>query len=234
MRKFKIEPYWWDDEFKIYTKESVEIKDGVTILISCNGGGKSTLIHQIKHRLKDFDDEVYIMEYSDMESGRSNAMDKFGFYGDFDKFGRNFISSEGENVSNNFGDFLGTIAKKVDKAAKCGKKEFWIFLDGIDSGVSVDIVRQQSDVMELIESDIRKTGMIPYIIIATNQYESIGKYKNNCLDVINLKYITLESYDEYVNHIMYTSELKEQRYHEGNKRIKSRRKRDKWDDGDEK
>jgi ABC-type multidrug transport system ATPase subunit len=46
-RIFKIEPFWHDDYYKIYNKESVEIKPGVTNLLACNGGGKTTLIQQI-------------------------------------------------------------------------------------------------------------------------------------------------------------------------------------------
>ena len=196
-RKFEIDEYWWDENFKIYEKSSVEIKDGATILIGCNGSGKSTLINQMKQTLKEFEEIAYVITYDELHEGRSNAMSKFGFYEDFDRLSRNFVSSEGENVSNNFGDFLGTVFKRIEKAAICDKKEFWIFLDGIDSGVSIDMVAQQADLFDLICEDIEKSGMVPYIVIATNQYETIGKNKDRCLDVINLKYVTINSYDEY-------------------------------------
>lgn len=240
MKHFKIEPYWWDEHTKIYENDSIDIKDGVTILLGCNGSGKTTFIHQIKQCLKkdtirDFsllDDEededrtVFVTEYDELTGGRSHATEKFGFYGDFDRMCRNLSSSEGENVSNNFGDYLGSVRPLIEKARNKNAKEFWMFLDGVDSGVSIDMIRQQSSLFALIESDIRNSGMVPYIIVSSNQYESIGKYKDRCLDVINLKYVSINSYDEFVNYILYTSELKDIRYEKANE-IKRKRRDDK-------
>jgi hypothetical protein len=216
-RVFKIEPFWHDEYYKIYNKDSVEIKPGITNLLSCNGGGKTTLLEQIKHQICK-DDSVILLKYSEVSEGRSNAMGKYGFLNQFDKLSRNFMSSEGENVLNNFGEFCNKLGHKV-KNLDTSKKEVWILLDGIDSGLSVNEIADIPDFLKMVCDDIQEKGLTPYVLIAGNNYELIGKFKDNCLDAINLEYLTVNSYEEYRKIIFKSGELKRIRYEEGTKRI---------------
>ena len=50
-RKFKINPRFMGTDFDICKKKTITIKDGVTVLIGCNGAGKTTMLHQLKHNL---------------------------------------------------------------------------------------------------------------------------------------------------------------------------------------
>ena len=51
-RKIKIwrDPY--DEGFDTCSAETVEFKPGLTVLVGCNGAGKSTMLHNIKDVLK--------------------------------------------------------------------------------------------------------------------------------------------------------------------------------------
>ena len=215
-RIFKIEPFWHDEYYKIYNKDSVEIKPGITNLLSCNGGGKTTLLQQIKYQLVK-DDSVILFEYSEVSEGRSHAMDKYGFLEQFDKLSRNFMSSEGENVLNNFGEFCGKLGGKINNL-DTDKKEVWILLDGIDSGLSVNEIATFNSFFKMVCKDIQEKGLTPYILIAGNNYELIGEFKESCLDAINLEYLTVNSYEEYRKIIFDSGKLKEKRYKDGNKR----------------
>lgn len=221
-RTFKIEQYWHDEYYKIYNKDSVEIKPGITNLLSCNGGGKTTLLHQIKEQLAK-DKSAYVIEYSEVREGRTNANNSLAFYGNFDALSRNLISSEGENVLNNFGEFcrkLGSKIKRLDNRS-IDKEEFWILLDGIDSGLSVNEIAEIPEFLKMVCDDLDKQGVVPYILVAGNNYELIGDLKNSCLDVINLEYLTVNSYEEYRKIIFDAGKLKQKRYDEGNEKIRN-------------
>lgn len=226
-RIFKIEPFWHDEYYKIYNKDSVEIKPGITNLLSCNGGGKTTLLQQIKHQLVK-DDSVILFEYSEVSEGRSNAMDKYGFLEQFDKLSRNFMSSEGENVLNNFGEFCHRLGGKI-KNLDTNKKEVWILLDGIDSGLSVNEIADIPGFLKMVSEDIQEKGLTPYILIAGNNYELIGELKESCLDAINLEYLIVNSYEEYRKFIFNSGELKRIRYEEGTKRIEEEKNKTKFE-----
>ena len=48
MRKFKIEKDWNGIGCSLYQKSTIELEPGVTVLVGCNGIGKTTLIQQLK------------------------------------------------------------------------------------------------------------------------------------------------------------------------------------------
>ena len=51
-RKFTLIKDYYDEGFNLYKKKTITIKPGVTVLVGCNGIGKTTLLHQIRDRLK--------------------------------------------------------------------------------------------------------------------------------------------------------------------------------------
>ena len=44
-RKFKIYKDYYEDDTKLYKKGTIEIKSCVTVLVGCNGIGKTTLLY---------------------------------------------------------------------------------------------------------------------------------------------------------------------------------------------
>lgn len=51
-RKIKLWKDPYDCGFNLYKKRTVEFKPGITVLVGCNGIGKSTLLRNIKDVLK--------------------------------------------------------------------------------------------------------------------------------------------------------------------------------------
>ena len=51
-RKFKLYKDYYDEGYDIYKKKTITIKPGVTVLVGCNGIGKTILLHQIRDGLK--------------------------------------------------------------------------------------------------------------------------------------------------------------------------------------
>ena len=47
-RKFKIERDYYDEKDYLYRKMHVEFEPGLTVLIGCNGCGKTTLMRQVR------------------------------------------------------------------------------------------------------------------------------------------------------------------------------------------
>lgn len=47
-RKFKIERDYYADGEYLYKKKHVEFEPGLTVLVGCNGCGKTTLMRQIR------------------------------------------------------------------------------------------------------------------------------------------------------------------------------------------
>ena len=52
-RNFQLERDYYDEGFNLYKKKTIKINPGVTVLVGCNGIGKTTLLHQIRHALKE-------------------------------------------------------------------------------------------------------------------------------------------------------------------------------------
>lgn len=51
-RKFALMKDCYEEGFNLYKKKNITIESGVTVLVGCNGIGKTTLLHQIRDRLK--------------------------------------------------------------------------------------------------------------------------------------------------------------------------------------
>ena len=229
-RKFILERDYYDEGYNLYKKKTIEIKSGVTVLIGCNGIGKTTLLHQIKNSLKK--DKIPYIEYDNLAKGGGYARERAGFLGDFEFLATAMQSSEGENIVMNMGklardigDFVRNgrtaeeermhrMARAFQKArgedAEEAKiiKERWILLDAVDSGLSVDNI---VDIKEYLFKTIleHNDGNEIYIVISANEYEMAREEK--CFDVYNGKYVTFNNYEEYRDFILQSKEWKNQR-----------------------
>ena len=121
MRKFKISkiPY---DEYQVYKKTTVEIKEGVTVLVGCNGAGKSTLLKFIKDQLKE--NEIPVTSFNNYSQGGTSSIDKCMFHGDTATAASMMMASEGERIYMNIGIMVSRLKKFFDKDSK----EYWILL----------------------------------------------------------------------------------------------------------
>lgn len=202
-RFFKITRNPYDDI--IYKKSDIEINPGVTILTGCNGYGKTTLLQMIKDNL--ISSKIPVFYYSNEHEGGANAISERAFYEDYNTVATLMQSSEGEQISIN----LGTIASKIGKFVRThiGDGEMWILFDAIDSGLSVDVMR---DIKEyLFETILDDTmGVKVFIVCSTNSYEMCKDYP--CFDVYSGEYVEFKDYEEYVQYILKSREQKDKRY----------------------
>ena len=229
-RRFKLERDYYDYGFNLYKKRMVDIDNGVTVLVGCNGIGKTTLLHQIKDNLKE-NDIPYIM-FDNLNDGGSHAISEASFYSDFNFMATAVQSSEGENIVMN----IGKLAERLGHFVKTGEdskrtkyrnlqhtiaqlngeeieeheppKERWILLDAVDSGLSVDNI---VDIKEQLFKTILEFnyGNEIYIVISANEYEMARGEK--CFDVYNGKYVRIKDYEEYRNFVLQSKEWKRQR-----------------------
>ena len=213
----------------IYTKKEFEFKPGVTVLVGCNGCGKTTLLHQIKDYLKS--KKVPVVSFDNLHDGGSNARSEAAAMNDFTFLATAAFSSEGENIVMNVGRLAQTLrpfiqtgesqnrgdrlckafARAVwgDQAEPEVPNERWILLDAIDSGLSVDnIVDIKEYLFKTILEDAGNTTV--RILVSANEYEMCRN--EQCMDVHTGKYRTFNGYESYRKFILKSREIKNKRY----------------------
>ena len=224
-RKFEIERDYYDTGSNLYKKKTIEIKHGVTVLVGCNGIGKSTLIHQLKGRLKK--ENIPFISFDNLHEGGSDSVSRNLFDGDIGFVATAMTSSEGENIIMNMSKLSVRLREFVEhgKDPKRNRfadvfrndkdeeeveipKERWIFLDAIDSGLSIDNV---VDIKDLFNAIIEHNfGNEIYIVVSANEYEMASG--EQCFDVYNGEYVKFKDYEDYRNLVMKTREIKDYRY----------------------
>lgn len=203
MRTFKIEKNP-NECGKLFYRNTVTFEPGVTVLIGCNGYGKTSLLRQIKYGLQD--EKMPYIFYDNLHDGGENARSRAGFYGDMDFLAAAVQSSEGENIVMNMcnvGRQMGALAKKYPDA-----KELWFLFDAVDSGLSIDNI---IDLKEgLFEAAIKyNPDKEIYIIASANEYELCHGEK--CFDTYLCKYINIRSYKQYKSFILKSRKRKDKR-----------------------
>ena len=213
-RNFKLIRDYWEKDQILYRKANIEINPGVTVLVGCNGSGKTTLITQLKNKLKD--EDITYTSFNNLIDGGENARNLAGYYGSLSFVATAIMSSEGENIAMNIGNYAAKIGRTVRLINQKENKELWIFFDATDSGLSIDGIKEiKNDLLTIIQKDCKKNGIEVYIIISTNAYEFANG--EQCFDVYNCEYRTFEDYDEYSEFICKSREIKDKRYKESRK-----------------
>lgn len=228
-RKFKLEPDWYGEDIRMYKKKTITLEEGVTVLVGCNGIGKTTLLQQIKESLTK--QKIPVLSFDNLHEGGSKSLSSAAFNGDWAFAATAMASSEGENIIMNVGQLAGILRHFIetgqvskpsdklarafarsmwgDKAEEVTSKERWLLLDAIDSGLSVDNV---VDIKEQLFKTILETkgDKEVYILVTANAYEMARG--EQCFDVYNGKYIKLKTYEAYRKFILKTRDMKSQRY----------------------
>lgn len=219
-RTFKLIKDYYDLGFDLFNKRTININEGVTVLVGCNGTGKTTLLNEINNQLNR-ENVPHIFYNNKLDGGRA-SMDSLLFYGRMQELAQRAFSSEGEEIVLNFGDFISRVRDfyKTGRSFRSYKepnpehKERWILFDAVDSGMSIDNMKEIKEIFELMIEDGKKQNLEVYIIISTNSFEFAKD--SVCLDVTNLKYRTFKSYNAYSNFIMNSKINKNKRYEERN------------------
>lgn len=204
-RTFIIDKDPCDVGCNIYKKSEITINAGITVLVGCNGIGKTTLIMTLKDQLKE--DKTPFICFDNLKDGGAAARSMAGFRNDFSFLATAAFSSEGENIFMNMSRFAEQITMFVESNNGYGK-ELWVFMDAVDSGYSIDNVEDAKNFLHLILKDYGAKNDI-YFIISANSYEMVRG--EACFDVLRGKYIEFKTYDRYRNFILKTREEKNKR-----------------------
>ena len=224
-RKFKVykNPY---DDVEIFKKSFVTVKEGLTILVGCNGYGKTTFLETVKESLRK--NQIPYFSYDNHHEGtNSNMYGSALFEEDYSFLATAMGSSEGEKITMNISKFIKNVREFIDtgrtpkdkfadmfrmgeKEKPVNSNERWILLDAIDSGYSIDNVLGLKQIFELIEEDAQKMGRELYILVSANAYEMANG--ENCLDAVNNKYMKFKDYEDYKKFVLKSKNEKDQRY----------------------
>lgn len=232
-RSFTLIKDYYEEGFDLFKNKSITIENGITVLVGCNGIGKTTLLSQIERRLKH--DHIPCIKFDNLHDGGNTSVQNAEFYGNLQFFATAICSSEGENIIMNINDFalkLGQFVKDGIKEEDSELKhlltkiyeeemdeniisnERWILLDAVDSGLSVDnVVDIKEDLFKVILE--YNFGNDVYIIVSANEYEMARNER--CFDVYNGEYIKFNDYEEYRKFIIDSRKWKNNRNNLTNK-----------------
>lgn len=219
-RKLKLRRDPYEKGEYLRKKGTFEIKPGVTVLVGCNGIGKTTLLKNLKDELKK--ENIPVIEYNNLLDGGSSGIESMLFHGDTSFAATAMCSSEGENILINLGQFftklrqfIRTGTDKDDVVRKLFPERFgeittnerWILLDAVDSGLSIDNVVELKTLFDLIIKDAGEKEV--YIIVSANGYEMANG--EPCFDAYNMKYVKFKDYGEYRDFVLESQKWKKER-----------------------
>lgn len=214
-RTIKIWKDPYHEGFSTCRKKEVTFEPGLTVLVGCNGAGKSTMLSNLKEELEKNKIPVF---FYDNEEEKHNSIG----------VAAQMCSSEGENISlnlrkivKNWRTFI-TAGKIDDEASRFMRlfadkeeedvtsNERWILLDAMDSGFSIDNVIGMKNLFSFVLDDAKKLGKDMYIIISSNEYELVDE--SNCMDVMEGNYRQFSDYNDYKKFILHSRQKKDKRY----------------------
>lgn len=203
-RRFYLRKDYYDMSVDLFPKQNITIKPGITVLVGCNGTGKSTLLRCINQKLQE--KKIPVICFDNLRDGGSNARQLAMEMGNMRFLANSAMSSEGENIAMH----MTRIADKVGIFLNNNpdEPELWLLFDAIDSGFSVD------NIIEIKEYFFKAAlalgeGKDIYIVVSANEYELARD--EQCFDVYNGKYIKFNDYEDYRNFIIQSRSHKDKR-----------------------
>lgn len=207
---------WLHSNPKYTKRESIPVKyninPGVTMLIGPNGSGKTTALSQLRSLFSTEDDlvkkwnkleindsirDLYSSYLYDNVYEETFTKSTWGATDHIDRVAQTFENSEGQNMYDYLYYKINEIGQAVTKAIKNNKKGIFLLFDGLDSGLSLDVINTiRKSVLEfIIETEKKRSNLEVYIICSANSYEFCNNY--DCIDVTNQKHITFTNYEDY-------------------------------------
>ena len=207
---------WLHSNPKYTKRESIPVKyninPGITMLIGPNGSGKTTTLSQLRSLFSTEDGLVKKWNTIEINNSIRNLYSSYlydnvyeetftkstwGATDHIDRVAQTFENSEGQNMYDYLYYKINEIGQAVTKAIKNNKKGIFLLFDGLDSGLSLDVINTiRKSVLEfIIETEKKRSNLEVYIICSANSYEFCNNY--DCIDITNQKHITFTNYEDY-------------------------------------
>lgn len=192
--KIKRDKDYYIENKNIFNTSSINLTPGVTVLVGCNGYGKTTTLSIIKSYAKE--NSIPFIEFNNFgKNDNHNTIDRWSFYKDYEKIASSFSSSEGQKIIIRLNEFVANLGNFIRKNKD--KECIFVLIDAIDSGLSIDNIEEIKDLFNIVKSDC---GDNLYIVVSANNYSLVEGEK--CLDVKNNKEIMFSDYLEYKKFIL--------------------------------
>ena len=199
--KIHKDPY---GEWELFAKSMITINPGLTVLVGCNGSGKTTIMRTISRYLREKD--VPYIEFNNLSDGGQRIASRSIFYGDVTTAASAMCSSEGERINIALNDFIRSLGRFVNRNR--GMKEIWVLIDALDSGYSIDnIVEFKEFVKDTLFTDTKDQDV--YVVVTCNQYEVAEG--EDCIDVQSCEHVKIGTYEEYREFILETRKKKDEK-----------------------
>lgn len=227
------DPY--DDGFNVCTRREITFNEGLTVLVGCNGYGKTTTLLNLKEMLRK--DKIPYYMFDNLQDGGSHSLSSAIYYGNLDMACGLMCSSEGERITGNISQVAGGLKQfletgnhpmnrnpfaalfdKDDEPITTNKR--FLLMDAVDSGSSIDNVIELKELFDVILDDSKNQGLETYIVISCNEYELANG--TPCMDVRNGNYINFKDYEDFKKFVLKTRKIKDVRY----EKINARRKKE--------
>jgi predicted ATP-dependent endonuclease of OLD family len=183
-----------EDWYSIHNGYNLELKTGYTALVGPNGAGKTTLIRYLKEKCEEQGYNVFY--YNNLYEGGGTAIQRALDMKENSLCIDLALSSEGEQIAKNLGRVAIRIGQTVAEIKKT-EQPLVILLDAIDSGASIDKLKEIRNLFTLISKDTKDYEV--YIISSCNNYELA---KNaDCVNVRTGKHKTFRTYEDFENFI---------------------------------
>lgn len=225
-RTFKLHKDYWDCG-NLYTRAEHTFNSGITVLVGCNGSGKSTTLTQIRDQLKT-NDEPYFA-FDNVRNGGSSMFQ--GLLEGYHPGGVNALcslacSSEGEKIHQNIMiKAKSGLGAAIQKAKDSCASELFLLWDAVDSGASIDNIIELKDFFKLVIKDQKERNDIDvYVIVSANSYEMANG--EACYDINHNKYIAFKDYDDYKKFILKSRQFKERRLDSWERKYEKRKQKE--------
>lgn len=178
------------------------------MLIGSNGTGKTTTLRQIDsifnngswEKITDNNkvEKQYACYHYDNTKEQRYAKQSWLNSNQTNRLAICFSNSEGQDMWDFLYYKMADIGKAVRKAKADNLKGIFILFDALDSGLSVDYLKDiRQKVLEYIvqEENKQDSTFEVYIICTANSYEFCNNY--NCLDVVTREYTKFTDYKDF-------------------------------------
>lgn len=228
---------WKDENQNLFETDRITIPQGRPVcLVGCNGIGKTTVMEEIGDTIRRLmgarnakdereynpfagifrrDDEKPAGAYYVMFDKDSNFTvfdpkkggEAWGFDSDMSRFFGS-MSSNGESLVRKLNGAFGAIGIFAKKAI-AQKIPFFLFLDDVDAGTSIDVIAEIREEVNGLSGFLRSKGAEHYIVIASNSFELIRGM--DCICVRDMSNVKFDDYDSYREFVLKTRKEKEKR-----------------------